>query len=146
MNILKTALLAALVACLSACGNSETEGDALSSAAAFEQANAGSRPGEIAMGDVTLPQGLPLYTGAWRVKSTDARVPVVFFTPASGHEVVNFYVDEGKRRGFQAMKSENPYPGLVLLNEREEGAVIVTVPDGRGTRFFLSDGSDMSAD
>ena len=80
------------------------------------------------------------------METTDPRVPVVFYTPASGDEVVAFYSAEGQRHGFQAFPSANPYPGLVLLNAQEEGAVVATVPDGKGTRFFVNDGSAFASD
>lgn len=98
------------------------------------------------MSDAAFPHNLPVYPGAWQVETTDPRVPVVFYTPASGNEVVAFYTAEGKRHGFQAFPSANPYPGLVLLNAQEEGAVVATVPDGKGTRFFVNDGSAFASD
>ena len=99
-----------------------------------------------ATGSAAFLSNLPVYPGARRVPTTDPRVPVVFFTPDSADEVIAFYSAAGEQHGFQALVTANPYPGVVLLNTREEGAVVATVPDGNGTRFFTGEGSSFGVE
>ncbi|MFL9841827.1 hypothetical protein ABS767_12705 [Sphingomonas sp. ST-64] len=110
-------------------------------------------PGDPAMtdaptdvSDTAFPGNLPVYPGARRVETTDPRVPVVFYAAATGDQIVAFYAGEGQRRGFQAFKTSNPYPGLVLLDAQEKGVVLGTIPDGKGTRFFVNDGSAFASE
>lgn len=90
-------------------------------------------------------QAMPVYPGAWQVPTTDPQVPVTFFTPDKGENVTAFYAALGREHGFQIHMISNPYPGVVLINAQEQGAVIATVPDGTGTRFFTDENAAFAA-
>ena len=90
-------------------------------------------------------QAMPVYPGAWQVPTTDPQVSVTFFTPDKGENVTAFYAALGREHGFQIHTISNPYPGVVLINAQEQGAVIATVPDGSGTRFFTDENAAFAA-
>ena len=90
-------------------------------------------------------QAMPVYPGARQVPTTDPKVPITFFTPDSGGDVIAFYAALGREHGFRIHMISNPYPGVVLINAQEQGAVIATVPDGTGTRFFTDEDAAFAA-
>ena len=90
-------------------------------------------------------QAMPIYPGARQVPTTDPEVPITFFTPDGGEHVTAFYAALGREHGFQIHSISNPYPGVVLINAQEQGAVIATVPDGSGTRFFTDENAAFAA-